>query len=389
MGDSGKPEEATAAAAGVEAAAPSSSAAEYDKSKLSQFVVCGNLFEVDQRYVPIKPIGKGAYGVVCSARNVETDEKIAIKKIGSVFENMIDAKRTLRELKLLRHLQHENIIQIKDIMKPTDVERFSDVYIVYELMDTDLHQIIRSSQPLSDDHCQYFVYQLLRGLKYIHSANVLHRDLKPSNLLLNANCDLKICDFGLARTGSEREFMTEYVVTRWYRAPELLLSCTEYTAAIDVWSVGCIFGELLGRRPLFPGKDYVHQLNLITKVIGSPTEEDMAFINSEKARRYIRSLPHSSRVEFSKLYSNSSPAAVDLLSRMLVFNPAHRITVEQALAHPYLASLHDEHDEPAAGNQFEFEFETDNLGEQAVRDLVYEEVRHYHPDLPSRPEARR
>ena len=117
------------------------------------------------------------------------------------------------------------------------------------------------------------MYQLLRGLKYVHSAAVLHRDLKPSNLLLNANCDLKICDFGLARTAKGPEdFLTEYVVTRWYRAPELLLSCAEYTAAIDVWSVGCIFAELLGRKPLFPGKDYVHQLNLITRVIGSPSE---------------------------------------------------------------------------------------------------------------------
>jgi mitogen-activated protein kinase 1/3 len=113
---------------------------------------------------------------------------------------------------------------------------------------------------------QYFLYQLLRGLKYIHSANVLHRDLKPSNLLLNANCDLKICDFGLARTTSETDFMTEYVVTRWYRAPELLLNCSEYTAAIDVWSVGCIFMELLNREPLFPGRDYVQQLRLITEV---------------------------------------------------------------------------------------------------------------------------
>jgi mitogen-activated protein kinase 1/3 len=106
----------------------------------------------------------------------------------------------------------------------------------------------------------------LRGLKYIHSANVLHRDLKPSNLLLNANCDLKICDFGLARTTSETDFMTEYVVTRWYRAPELLLNCSEYTAAIDVWSVGCILMEILRREPLFPGKDYVQQLSLITEV---------------------------------------------------------------------------------------------------------------------------
>ena len=114
---------------------------------------------------------------------------------------------------------------------------------------------------------QYFLYQILRGLKYVHSAHVLHRDLKPSNLLLNANCDLKIGDFGLARTTSETDFMTEYVVTRWYRAPELLLNCSEYTAAIDIWSVGCILGEILTRQPLFPGKDYVHQLRLITEVI--------------------------------------------------------------------------------------------------------------------------
>ncbi len=114
---------------------------------------------------------------------------------------------------------------------------------------------------------QYFLYQLLRGLKYIHSANVLHRDLKPSNLLVNANCELKIADFGLARTTSDTNFMTEYVVTRWYRAPELLLNCSEYTEAIDVWSVGCIFMELLNRKPLFPGKDYVQQLVLITEVL--------------------------------------------------------------------------------------------------------------------------
>lgn len=108
---------------------------------------------------------------------------------------------------------------------------------------------------------------MLRGLKYVHSANVLHRDLKPSNLLLNANCDLKIADFGLARTTSETDFMTEYVVTRWYRAPELLLNCSEYTAAIDIWSVGCILGEIITRQPLFPGKDYVHQLRLVTEVL--------------------------------------------------------------------------------------------------------------------------
>ncbi|XP_057415910.1 mitogen-activated protein kinase 2-like isoform X2 [Lotus japonicus] len=235
--------------------------------RYAQYNVYGNLFEVSSKYVPpIRPIGRGAYGFVCAAVNSDTHEQVAIKKIGNAFDNIIDAKRTLREIKLLRHMDHENIIAIKDIIRPPKKETFNDVYIVYELMDTDLHHIIHSDQPLREEHCQYFLYQLLRGLKYVHSANVLHRDLKPSNLLMNANCDLKIGDFGLARTTSETDFMTEYVVTRWYRAPELLLSCSEYTSAIDVWSVGCIFGEILTREPMFPGKDYVHQLRLITEL---------------------------------------------------------------------------------------------------------------------------
>eukprot|EP00878_Enallax_costatus_P025960 GHUV01027824.1.p1 GENE.GHUV01027824.1~~GHUV01027824.1.p1 ORF type:complete len:322 (+),score=71.18 GHUV01027824.1:492-1457(+) len=234
----------------------------------NQFMVCGTLFECPSKYAPIKPIGKGAYGVVCSARNLETNEKLAIKKIANCFNNAVDAKRILREVALLSHLKHENIIALRDLVPPADPSNYKDVYLVYELMDTDLHQIIRSPQQLSPDHISYFIYQVLRGLKYIHSSNILHRDLKPSNLLVNANCDLKICDFGLARAGSidEHVAMTEYVVTRWYRAPELLLSCNDYTAAIDVWSVACIMAELLGRKPLFPGKDYVQQLDLITKV---------------------------------------------------------------------------------------------------------------------------
>ena len=129
------------------------------------------LFEVDARWRPVKPIGKGAYGVVCSARREGTEEVSAIKKVGSAFDNVVDAKRILREIKLLRHLRHENIISIREILRPACRRSFEDVYIVYELMDTDLHQIIRSSQPLSDDHVQYFVYQLLRGLKYIHSGS--------------------------------------------------------------------------------------------------------------------------------------------------------------------------------------------------------------------------
>ncbi|KAJ7955429.1 Mitogen-activated protein kinase [Quillaja saponaria] len=298
------------------------------------------LFEIDTKYVPIKPIGRGAYGVVCSSINRETNEKVAIKKIGNVFENRIDALRTLRELKLLRHIRHENVIALKDVMIPIHMTSFKDVYLVYELMDTDLHQIIKSSQPLSSDHCKYFIFQLLRGLKYLHSANILHRDLKPGNLLVNANCDLKICDFGLARTSrGHGQFMTEYVVTRWYRAPELLLCCDNYGTSIDVWSVGCIFAEILGRKPIFPGTECLNQLKLIISVLGSLHESDLQFIDNPKARKFIKSLPYTRGTHFSCLYPQADPLAIDLLQRMLVFDPTKRITVTEALQHPYIGGL--------------------------------------------------
>ena len=171
--------EAMAAAA----ASSTSTATSGDARKINSFMVCGTRFDVEGRYTLLKPIGHGAYGVVCSALDNTTGEKVAIKKINKAFEHLTDTKRTLREIKILLHFQHENVIRIRDILQPISYDRFDDVYIVSELMDTDLHQIIASPQPLTDDHCQYFLYQILRALKYIHSAHVLRRDLKPSNLL--------------------------------------------------------------------------------------------------------------------------------------------------------------------------------------------------------------
>jgi len=271
-------------------------------------------FTIDAHYAFLRSIGSGAYGVVISAQDTRKEgSKVAIKKVPKAFQDEIDAKRILREIKLLKvrvdeersdsksiishiHIRittlltsfhsslrssprpsfqsfdHENIISICDMISPpslTYIDDFDDVYIVSELMETDLHRIIYSKQDLSNEHVQYFLYQILRGLKCLHSANVLHRDLKPSNLLVNGNCDLKICDLGLARgilpeddkagqVGSV--VLTEYVVTRWYRAPEIMLACQDYTKAIDMWSVGCIFAELLGRKPFFPGEDYINQV---------------------------------------------------------------------------------------------------------------------------------
>ncbi|XP_068637165.1 mitogen-activated protein kinase homolog NTF3-like [Aristolochia californica] len=338
------------------------------------------LFEVDTKYVPIKHIGKGAYGIVCSSINRDTNEKVAIKKIQNAFENRVDALRTLRELKLLRDLRHENVIALKDIMMPAHRSSFNDVYLVYELMDTDLHQIIKSSQALTNDHCQYFLFQLLRGLKYLHSANILHRDLKPGNLLVNANCDLKICDFGLARTSSGKgQFMTEYVVTRWYRAPELLLCCDYYGTSIDVWSVGCIFAELLGREPIFPGNDCVDQLKRIVSKLGSMRESDLEFIDNPKARKYIKSLPYTSGTPFVRLYPNASPLAIDLLQKMLVFDPSKRISVTEALMHPYMSPLYDPNADSPAQVSIELDVEED-LREETIREMMWSEMLRYHPE---------
>ncbi|MCO5589236.1 hypothetical protein L7F22_043202 [Adiantum nelumboides] len=230
------------------------------------------------RYQVLEVIGKGSYGLVCAAVDTQTGEKVAIKKINDIFEHVSDAIRILREIKILRFLRHPDIVQIKHILLPPSPRDFKDIYVVFELMEADLYQVIKANDDLTREHFQFFLYQLLRALKFIHSANIFHRDLKPKNVLANSDCKLKLCDFGLARVtmngSSSAIFWTDYVATRWYRAPELCGSFyAKYTTAIDIWSIGCIFAELLAGKPLFPGKNVVHQLDLITDLLGTPSAE--------------------------------------------------------------------------------------------------------------------
>ncbi|XP_040859640.1 mitogen-activated protein kinase 1 isoform X1 [Ochotona curzoniae] len=310
-------------------------------------MVRGQVFDVGPRYTNLSYIGEGAYGMVCSAYDNVNKVRVAIKKI-SPFEHQTYCQRTLREIKILLRFRHENIIGINDIIRAPTIEQMKDVYIVQDLMETDLYKLLKT-QHLSNDHICYFLYQILRGLKYIHSANVLHRDLKPSNLLLNTTCDLKICDFGLARVADPDHdhtgFLTEYVATRWYRAPEIMLNSKGYTKSIDIWSVGCILAEMLSNRPIFPGKHYLDQLNHILGILGSPSQEDLNCIINLKARNYLLSLPHKNKVPWNRLFPNADSKALDLLDKMLTFNPHKRIEVEQALAHPYLEQYYDPSDE--------------------------------------------
>ncbi|CCE80523.1 Piso0_003642 [Millerozyma farinosa CBS 7064] len=346
-------------------------------------------FVIDKRFKIVKELGHGAYGIVCSAKYEDGSGEdgcyVAIKKITNIFSKKILCKRSLRELKLLQFFRgHKNITCLYDLdIIPDPVSGdFNEIYLYEELMECDMHQIIRSGQPLTDSHYQFFIYQTLCGLKYIHSADVLHRDLKPGNLLVNADCELKICDFGLARGFSEIPehnvgFMTEYVATRWYRAPEIMLSFTNYTKAIDVWSVGCILAELLGGKPLFRGKDYVDQLNQILLVLGTPSESTLTKIGSVRAQNYVRSLPFMKKVPFSKLFTSANPLALDLLEKMLTLDPYERISVEEALNHPYLAVWHDPQDEPECQVKFDFKsFETiDDM--TAMKELIINEVKSF------------
>jgi len=338
------------------------------------YTVLSTKFEVPLHYQITSPLGYGAYGFVVAGVDTRNGARVAIKKTSRIFRDLADCKRAVREILVLQALKHENLVQVRDFFLPMEDGEgaFKDVYMVSDLMDTNLYGVIRSTtQVLNETHYKFFVYQILRGLKFLHSAGVIHRDLKPANLLCNVNCDLQICDFGLARPVEKDAAMTDYVVTRYYRPPELLLMSQRYTTVVDTWSVGCITAEIMTRHTLFKGTDYIQQLDVILHTL-RPTEADLTFLENPQAVQHvvarcqglIRSWGEKQPVIAPQI---TDPVARNFLMRMLVFDPRKRATPEELLAHPWLAELHDCNDEPVADRKFEWRYEHTEMSEPLLR----------------------
>uniref|UniRef100_A0AAQ6AMM7 Mitogen-activated protein kinase 15 n=1 Tax=Amphiprion ocellaris TaxID=80972 RepID=A0AAQ6AMM7_AMPOC len=293
-----------------------------------------------------------AYGIVWKAVDRQTGEIVAVKKIFDAFRNRTDAQRTFREIMFLQEFgDHPNIIKLLNVIR---AQNDKDIYLIFDYMDTDLHAVIKKGTLLKDIHKRYVMYQLFKAIKYLHSGNVIHRDQKPSNVLLDTDCVVKLCDFGLARSlnqiqeDSGNPALTEYVATRWYRAPEILLGSARYTKGVDMWSLGCILGEMLLGKALFPGTSTINQIEKIMSAIPHPSPEDVLAIKSEYGSSVIQRMLLKPQVPLQDLLHPSVPPdALDLLRGLLVFNPDKRLTAEQALQHPYVARFHNPAKEPA------------------------------------------
>jgi len=301
-----------------------------------------------KKYEIVQKLGRGAYGIVWKAIDKKTHEVVALKKSFDAFQNATDAQRTFREIMFLQELNgHENIIRLLNVLK---ADNDLDIYLICDYMESDLHAVIRANI-LQDVHKQYIIYQLLKSLKYMHSGQMLHRDIKPSNILLNSDCQVKVCDFGLARGITQQgdnganPVLTDYVATRWYRAPELLLGSTAYTKGVDQWSVGCILGELLSGKPIFPGTSTMNQLERVIEVTGRPTPEDIEAVKSPYAATMLEQLTSTRPKRLSEMFPSATKEALELMKFCLQFNPSKRISAKDGLRHAYVVQFHNPEDE--------------------------------------------
>ncbi|KAF7249269.1 Mitogen-activated protein kinase 9 [Varanus komodoensis] len=309
---------------------------------------------------------------------------VAVKKLSRPFQNQTHAKRAYRELVLLKCVNHKNIISLLNVFTPQkSLEEFQDVYLVMELMDANLCQVIHME--LDHERMSYLLYQMLCGIKHLHSAGIIHRDLKPSNIVVKSDCTLKILDFGLARTACTNFMMTPYVVTRYYRAPEVILGMG-YKENVDIWSVGCIMGELVKGCVIFQGTDHIDQWNKVIEQLGTPSADFMKKLQPT-VRNYVENRPKYPGIKFEELFPDwifpsesdrdklKTSQARDLLSKMLVVDPDKRISVDEALRHPYITVWYDPAEAEAPPPQiYDAQLEEREHAIEEWKELIYKEV---------------
>ncbi len=346
----------------------------------------GEKFELLSWLKPTKLLGKGAYASVCEAIDQRTNKKYAIKKIPDVFTNVADARRVLREIKLMIHFNHPHVMSLCGVIPPQSEARdtYKDCYLIMPRMDTTLSKVIRSKQKLTERHIQYFIYQIARGLEYIHSGGIIHRDLSPENILVNAaDCKVKISDFVLARGVSidvdTPQKLTEYVTTRWYRAPEVMCCSRLYDYQIDTWSLGCISAELYTRKPLFKGRNHIEQLQMIFHFLGTPT--DLEWITTPDAKKWISGMPAKPVQDLNDILPNSTKTAQQFIATLLTINPHKRSDITTAIKHEWLKEFCRDRDYRKCPTfNISFEYEASIKTAFGVRHMMYEELHKYHKE---------
>lgn len=291
---------------------------------------------VAESYDKLEKIGEGTYGVVYKARDKSTGRIVALKKIRLETEDEGVPSTAIREISILKELQHPNVVQLIDI-----VNQDTKLYLIFEFLDMDLKRYMDftlNKGAFDVALIKSYMYQLIRGIHFCHRRRILHRDLKPQNLLIDKQGHIKLADFGLARAfGIPLKTYTHEVVTLWYRAPEVLLGSKHYAPALDIWSIGCIFAEMVNRHPLFPGDSEIDELFRIFRILGTPTEDSWPGVGT--LPDYKESFPMWSKQDLKSAVPSLEDAGVDLLSRMLEYDPAKRISAKQALLHPYFRDL--------------------------------------------------
>ncbi|KAG0044101.1 Cyclin-dependent kinase 3 [Gryganskiella cystojenkinii] len=301
-----------------------------------------------EAYQKLEKIGEGTYGVVYKATERATGRTVAMKKIRLENEDEGVPSTAIREISLLKELKHDHVVQLLDIIH--DDNR---LYLVFEFLDLDLKKYMDTLPTttitgLPLDQVKEYLYQLIKGVEYCHARRILHRDLKPQNLLIDEARNLKLADFGLARAfGIPLRVYTHEVVTLWYRAPEILMGSRHYSTAVDIWSIGCIFAEMVLKRPLFPGDSEIDELYRIFRLRGTPTEENWPGITQLKD--WKPNFPVWHRQPLEKTVPTLCPDGVDLLHRMIEYDPARRISAKQAALHPYFDSIRQQQQAPSSG----------------------------------------